>query len=156
MLAIYALKTKSNFLYDEAFKVLHKDIYKNTLTYIKSYIAKDIDTIRQLDNKELKPFAKYLNMTLDNETNSSEVIFHLSGRNDDYDFNTWLLQYLCLKDSEDKRNYIVTHLNDMNKIEDKFIVEYFLKEITRLNIERPHYKETVYLYYGYYKNFEKI
>lgn len=155
ILGIFGIKTNSKFLLEKSLKILHNDIYINTLLYMKAYIDKDFDNLRELDNKELRPFAKYLKLTLDNNTNATEVIFHLSGRNDEYDFNTSLLQYLCLRDIDSKRNFILNFLNEINLVEDKYIVEYFLKEVTKLNIERPHYKETVYLHYGYYKSLEK-
>ena len=65
------------------------------------------------------------------------------------------LKYLCLDDIEKKKRFITDYLKNTKLNENRFIVSYFLKELTRINMEKPHYKETVYLYYDYIKGFEK-
>lgn len=154
-LGIFALKVESDKLFDEAKSLIHEDIYKDTLSFLKAYQDKDMDMVIHLKEKSLLEFAKYLALTLYKEGNATEVIFHLSNRNDSYDFSTDLLKYLCLDDIEKKKRFITDYLKNTKLNENRFIVSYFLKELTRINMEKPHYKETVYLYYDYIKGFEK-
>ena len=151
ILGLYALKTGSKLLYDKACNLIHVNLYKDTLEYLLAYKDKDFDKLKEMKEKELKPFALYLRKILDSNEATKELILHLSSKNDDYDFNTLILKYLCLNSLEEKRAFLIEHLSDKKERVDLYQSRLFLKEITRINIEKPHYKETVYLYYDYFK-----
>ena len=155
MLGLYGIKSNSILLYEQACNLLHVDLYKDTLVYLYSYKEKDFDKLKEMKDKKLRPFAEYLRTILDCNDATKELILHLSNKNDDYDFNTAILKYLCLNSIEEKRLFLIEHLSDKKEKVDLFQSALFLKEITRINIEKPHYKETVYLYYDYFKALSK-
>ncbi len=154
-LGIFSLKIDSKMIFDEAVLLLHENLYKDTLLFLEAYKNLDIDKVNELKEKELTPFAKYLALTLHKEGNACEVIFHLSTRNDSYDFSADFLKYLCLTDIEKKKDFLMRYLEDAKLNENRFLIVFFLKELTRINMEKPEYKETVLYFYEYFQSLEK-
>lgn len=154
-LGIFALKVNSKSIFDDAIKLVHKDIHKNTLLFLKYYKENNKDKVLEYKDKEMMEFAKYLRLSLYKEGNSTEVIFHLGNRNDAYDFSSDLLKYVCLPDLEQRKRFVLDYLKIKNN-EDRYLVLFFLKELARINMEKPDYKQTVYLLYDYFKSFEEI
>ena len=154
-LGIFSLKIDSKMIFDEAMLLLHESLYKDTLLFLEAYKNLDIDKVNELKEKELTPFAKYLALTLHKEGNACEVIFHLSTRNDSYDFSADFLKYLCLTDIEKKKDFLMRYLEDAKLNENRFLIVFFLKELTRINMEKPEYKETVLYFYDYFQSLEK-
>jgi hypothetical protein len=154
-LGIYALKIKSNYVFDYALNLLNNLEYKNSLKFLRAYLEKDFDTIRLFKDKPLNSFSKYLVQLLEQNSSVNEVIMHLSSAQDDYDFSANLLKYLTLTIEEEKRSFIQSTLPYYKKVKDAYVIQYFMKELLRFNQIKPHNKETITTIYEHFLNNEK-
>lgn len=154
-LAIYAIKTKSSYLLDYSTKLMHKEIYLNSIFFLLGYQNKDMDLIHTYKDKKLNEFSRYLLEILEGNEAKIEVIMHLSSSHDDFDFSANLLKYLTITDVEEKRRFILNTIEYYKKIKDTFVLNYFMMELLKINQEKPKNKETCATLYDYYIKNEK-
>lgn len=139
---LYAIKTSSERLFDFAIKLVHDDVHKNSLYFLYAYIRKDMETVNLYKDRQLNEFCKFIVSILDNEEGAIEMVKHLSGSNDRFDFNAYMLKYMTLTDSEDKRLFILNTLEYRNRVKDSFVINYLIKELLRIKTKKPHNRST--------------
>ncbi|RIA78215.1 hypothetical protein EI71_00527 [Anaeroplasma bactoclasticum] len=149
-LAIYALKVKSTYLFDYSTKLIHNEVYLNSLKFIQGYQNKDMDLINTYKDKPLNDFCKLLFEILEGNEAKIEMIMHLTSSRDDFDFSANLLKYLALSDTEEKRRFILNSCEYYKKAKDMYVANYFMMELLRINQEKPKNKETVATLYDYF------
>ena len=140
-MGLYLLRNKYFTEYKRVFKLIHKVSYRRSLYLLAKFIVCPNLPIKKQWIEEVEPFFFYLGLIKINPEEASLEIGKLNDLSFNVDFNVIYLQYLLLSDDHEKYNFICTiAFPTLERTNDGFAKEYFLKELSKISSRLSRYK----------------